>query len=643
MSKRGSVNISLFLLLFVILAFYPWDRCFADNGSLFITEKMAKKAADYFITKIGQVHYKDWAGASPADPQLYTDLDGNPSVYVFSAIKDGQYKGYVTISARTDYFPMWEYTRAPRPIERLDDAVDNLIIYKGVLNPVVRDFVFLGNWDYLIRLEDAKGKNHYSSLVSSFSIPDKVIQSRSALYWANDVTKSIEFSWKVVKGEVAGITKNTPLPGQLAYVSGLSGPGPGGYSQGAYTWYRGCGPTVITMILSYYGNISSVKKMSEFYEEPDYQDKGCFGSPPNVYSAHDLHESVTTVTVGGTPIIPADCNYAPYWYTGCEPDDPEDSGNCQVCCWGINVYDTIEIINSVTADYGKPFDMDTTEEYLEQILSTNPISYYANKYKDEIDDSDPVYLALHETLDPTNPPPQEHYETHAIAGMGYSFFNYTYYDYMAIVYDTWGRWEKVWALDNIIPDNSNYFVYMAPPAVTNNPPEINFGMGTMNGLEYPTASDVAPADFTFTIDYFDQDEYNPIWVGPYWGEEFDDSSECLRDVGGNCLSAPYTGSFLALVRNNGVFDGERFIDTSVPKNGVWDSGETIVFDQNGDNLWNSQHFVEVPGTQWDNDRWDGDNGPLWGRGLVFVDDTPYPMTWLGNGWPSNGSYQATVT
>ena len=55
MSLKRVTSFSLFLLILSIFLSFSGNSLYADNGVLFLTEKMAYEAADYFITKITQI------------------------------------------------------------------------------------------------------------------------------------------------------------------------------------------------------------------------------------------------------------------------------------------------------------------------------------------------------------------------------------------------------------------------------------------------------------------------------------------------------------------------------------------------------------------------------------------------------------
>jgi len=640
MLKRRVTSVSLFLIILTTFLSLLSSNCLADdNNSLFITQKMANEIAKYYVVKISMTTYNDWIGASPVEPQLYNDLDGNPAAYVYSAVKDGEYMGYVTISARTDYHPLWEYTKAPRPIYNIEDTLDRLTIYNGILDPVVNDFLFLGNWDYFVKVQDVKGEVHVSSLISTFIEPDSIVKLRNSTFISKELTESVVNSWKIARNGIPELIKNAPQASSK-HCSGYSG------LNGAFSWYRGCAPTSITMLLYYYGNIRP-DAISALSGNVTTENMGKFGSPKNVTTCFPIHEDVCTAVWVNTPYWQAQAEgktvgdpILPRGVPPCDDTDYNSEANWDYNCWGLYSEEAVEIIGNVTADRGVPFNEDVNSIDTIERMNTGTLEYFFGRYRDQIDENNPVLLGLGQVdIDPYT---GQDYNAHAVAGIGY---DYSGADHTAFVYDTWVLYERTWSLDNLYASVQNAFVYFNPPFNPNIPPVLQFGEDTLNGIEYPTALPGPAADFTFSIHYYDPDEYNPLWVAPYWGEEFDDTSVCKKVpyMTGSCRST-VNDEFSSLAVGNGVFDGERLLDSDDDWRYEFWLGESLLYDDIDVGNFNSQDFIENFSAELVNGKWDGDNGPKWGRGFVFVDDTPYPMTRTDTTQaPSNALYQATVT
>lgn len=89
-------------------------------------ETIASFQVQYIPTFIA--NYSEWKNATVEQSETYYNLEGKKSAYAFNVIKNGQYAGYVLISATKDDYPILEFSteRLPNAIPELTTQSDKL-------------------------------------------------------------------------------------------------------------------------------------------------------------------------------------------------------------------------------------------------------------------------------------------------------------------------------------------------------------------------------------------------------------------------------------------------------------------------------------------------------------------------------------
>ena len=182
----------------------------------------------------------------------------------------------------------------------------------------------------------------------------------------------------------------------------------------AFNWYRGCGPTTVAMMLHIY----SFNGYPNFSETPVRFD-WCGRHPTTAKTLHDK--------------VADDC--------GLPRDD------CNLNVYGVTAYQMRNAVRNVANQYGYNFSatVDTSPTY--------------NEYRNEINDDDPVGLAIYEDNGPSN------YDYHAICGFGYNYGA----QHLAIIYNTWNRRSHEYALENFASWNMIRVEPNSNPEPTNTP------------------------------------------------------------------------------------------------------------------------------------------------------------------------------
>lgn len=86
----------------------------------FVSIDQATMVASQFVNAISSSNPKfaDWKGASVKKETTYYDLAGNPSAYSFDVMSNGQYDGYVIVSATRENYPVLEFSKGKLPTAR---------------------------------------------------------------------------------------------------------------------------------------------------------------------------------------------------------------------------------------------------------------------------------------------------------------------------------------------------------------------------------------------------------------------------------------------------------------------------------------------------------------------------------------------
>lgn len=88
------------------------------QGKNFVSVKNATVAASYLVGEISNeqsTDYTDWNGATVVENTTYYDVNGVESAYSFDVIVNGQYDGYIMVSATRDNFPILEFSKGITP------------------------------------------------------------------------------------------------------------------------------------------------------------------------------------------------------------------------------------------------------------------------------------------------------------------------------------------------------------------------------------------------------------------------------------------------------------------------------------------------------------------------------------------------
>lgn|GEM_PF-3723685 len=355
----------------------------------------------YASTKVAdqKIQARDENSGDQYEPNIrqsitFYDLDGNPSAYMYKIEENGSFSGYVTISADKDFFPLLE--KATGDVQFPPDNLDSCYeiaesITERPLNLNSYKFIYLGAQDYIVKFPVDGTNAIFISLVSKMVISQESMVFRAKL--RNEKAKQIQHLVKDSK--IYGTLSNIPI--QLA--------GKTIYDVKAYTWYRGCGTTALSMILSYWGE---------------------HGYPTLNYSA-------STFTWEGP---------ASFWFWDyCTPREPyiprtladmlaNHMGISAVCDGNQNDFNSTSNEQATAVAY-----ITGQDDYLFAVLIDESCSF--DKYRDEIDRNHPIKIGYLVDGDPQ--------KGHAVTGIGYG--NFTDYHVLRY-YNTWDTGDHIMTAEN---------------------------------------------------------------------------------------------------------------------------------------------------------------------------------------------------
>ncbi len=336
--------------------------------------------------------YVEWEDAEAGRPIPLENLDGEITAYLYPVHKGAEVKGYVTISAIKAYSPLFERAAG-------SDFVDMVRRY-GI--DYDHRLLFLGNLYYFVEIEsDNHNEPAYIHLPSLEVYEIEKIEKIQELFYEReeDLLRTSRDHWTdMERGE---------------FFTGTIGSNEVPNAEG-FGWYRGCGPTTITMMLRCYGR-NGYPAMNENMQE-------FYWCGLRKRTARLLHDRVAN-----------SCGM------------PYDS--CDYNQYGVTVFQMRNSFTDTAATYG--YNMGAT-------VDGTP-SY--NEFKAEIDQGDPVGLAIYNDNGPMD------YDGHAIMGYGYIFNA----QHVALVFDTWTRNPRQYALENLAGWNMVKAEPGSPPQNTPTP------------------------------------------------------------------------------------------------------------------------------------------------------------------------------
>jgi len=199
--------------------------------------------------------FSEWRDSEVVLSKTYFDLSENPAAYAFNVTKNGEYNGYILVSAQRDNYPVLECSRGYLPTLSTETSIRSKIKISESQTEdlVIKDPVpvYLGATFYFnaYPITDTTGKvvdHAYVDLINNriFTSSDMKMEmavNKSSLQANAAKQADIERLWSL-ESSPSAMTSVSSMTRSSNYI----------YDVPYYQWYRGCSPTAAAMVLGYW-------------------------------------------------------------------------------------------------------------------------------------------------------------------------------------------------------------------------------------------------------------------------------------------------------------------------------------------------------------------------------------------------------
>jgi hypothetical protein len=439
------------------------------NGKNQVDVKTATVAATYLLGEISgepSSDYTEWSEATVIKNTTYYDMNGVESAYSFNVTVNGQYDGYIIVSATTDNYPVLEFSKGMTPDTDPAALADARMLAQSGITPIRQVLgkgqpIYLGatfyDMAYPVELNTTRPGPQPSTntwiLVDlvNHNIVNQTVRKLNATerreqeQLQQQKIAEAHAEWATIEnaaGTGSGFapTRTTNIVKNAAAIS--TGGQPTGvnpiYGVPAYMWRYGCSPTSAAMILGYWEN-------QGLTQLPAVTDS-TYGNPLNQDLAGYMHTDYL------------DDGYN--WYCVLDPLDPN--------CGGTTEGNQILGVDGLLNHFLNPNGIVLTQQWFAREVPSDT-SYSSDTT--EIDSGYPFVLNM--MGGGSSIGSSSNYGDHSVAVIGYNTAANT-----LIIHDTWsttpvqiryGNWQSAW--DDMIEHVSDYTITTNPgPGGTITPP-----------------------------------------------------------------------------------------------------------------------------------------------------------------------------
>jgi len=223
----------------------------------------AKEVASYYVQYVPTFmsDFTEWEKATVEEGIAYYDLEGEKSAYSFNVLNEGEYVGYIMISATRDNYPVLGFSKGkvPNAIMELADTSESIVkteASKKQLSVESATPLYLGGTFYYMQysLVDSKGEIVAKKIVDltsptapifyNESVIEKTFGDEETLKKRQSIKeKEAELQWDSIENRMLSDTESSEVSTRsIGWISGVPN----------YDWYIGCTPTSAGMVLGYW-------------------------------------------------------------------------------------------------------------------------------------------------------------------------------------------------------------------------------------------------------------------------------------------------------------------------------------------------------------------------------------------------------
>lgn len=234
-----------------------------------------------FIQKISEIEeFKEWDKAEIGKISELHDFNGELNAYLFELTKNGNYSGYVVVSAKKTNYPILEFSRGKSPIMVAKEA--------GIHADKV---YYLGGTIYIFKKE----KRYYD--LFGREVDFNALQSELKKALSDEKIKK-EFENRTLEAEKIWKAYEGSANQKFSYYERRI------YGVPAFYWDDGCAPTAAAMVLEYWGyrGYVNINLPDSWYFEPSDLSGNSFDDPVNEHRdlTEELHIEMGTDNSGAT-------------------------------------------------------------------------------------------------------------------------------------------------------------------------------------------------------------------------------------------------------------------------------------------------------------------------------------------------------
>jgi len=259
--KAVTIGARFLFALLMLCIFIPASAAVETSDGVSIED--AETVASFYVRDIPTfiADYSEWKDATVEQSTVYYDLDGKKSAYAFNVIENGQYAGYILVSATRNNYPILEFSkgRTPNAITELRSCSETLAKERANERKLVAGkarLLYLGATFYYAEypLLDATGKVK-DNMIVDLTVPvvvDSKEQRMEIPIDENDLLQQQQLK-KQEANELWDALEKKMMSGHATSEYPVSTLGLG-YIYGVpnYPWYCGCSPTASGMVLGYW-------------------------------------------------------------------------------------------------------------------------------------------------------------------------------------------------------------------------------------------------------------------------------------------------------------------------------------------------------------------------------------------------------